>query len=64
MTTYEKRVDALIPRAVKIANQTVVKNMAAGTLCGDDVWSRAFHLAMDELKYENGLIGWRRAARP
>jgi hypothetical protein len=60
MKDYEQRVDALIPRAVKIANQTVVKNRSAGTLCGDDVWNRAFHLAMDELKYENKLIGWRR----
>lgn len=58
--TYERKVDALIPAAARIAESSVEYRKAKGTLCADDVWNRVYHEAMDEMKYENGLIGWRR----
>lgn len=58
--TYERQVDALIPAAEKIANSSAAYIKARGMICQDDVWNREFHRAMDALKYENQLIGWKR----
>jgi hypothetical protein len=55
---YERKVDALIPAAARIADTSVEYRKAKDGLCGDDVWNRVYHEAMDSLKYENGLIGW------
>ena len=56
--TYEQKVDKLIPIAARIAEGSVEYLKVKGKICQDDVWNREYHLAMNQLKREKGLIGW------
>ena len=55
---YEQQVDALIKHAAKIADGSVAYKKSKGKICQDDVWNKEYHLAMNQLKRERGLIGW------
>lgn len=48
---YERKINALIPRATQMANQKVPQRGATHA----NAWSRAFHLSMDELARRAGL---------